>query len=139
MSYASQSDMIERFGAEDIEALTDHEGAGQIDAEALARALGDADAQIDAILARRYDVPLTVVPDHVVRVACDLARANLYDHDIPEHVAHLRDMAIAWLKDVAAAKADLPGVDEKTGAASAGSAELVSGDRVFSRDTLSDF
>ena len=139
MTYATQADMIERFGAEAIEALTDHERSGQIDAEALGRALADADAEIDAILARRYAVPLATWPDHITRVACDLARANLYDHDVPDAVADRRDMALAWLRDVAAARADLPGVAEKAGAASAGSAELVSGERVFSRSTLEDF
>lgn len=139
MSYATQADMIERFGAEPIEALTDHEGSGQIDAQALAQALADADAEIDALIARRYEVPLAVVPAHVVRVACDLAHANLYKHDIPDEVEARRDMALAWLRDVAAARADLPGVDEKAGAKSVGSAELVAPDRVFSRDTLGDF
>ena len=139
MTYATQTHMIERFGADSIEALTDHEGTGQIDPEVLDRALEDADAEIDAILTKRYAVPLTVVPAHVVRIACDLARFNLYDHDVPEAVQTLRDSALAWLRDVAMARADLPGVAEKTGAASAGSPQISSGERVFSRDTLKDF
>lgn len=140
MTYATQADMIERFGAEPIEALTDREGSGQIDAETLARALTDADAEIDAIITRRYVVPLTPpIHGHVIRVACDLAHANLYDHDIPDEVANRRDMAHTWLRDVAAARADVPGAIERDGAGSAGSPEFVVADRIFSRDTLDDF
>lgn len=140
MTYATQADMIERFGAELIESLTDREVSGQIDAETLASRLADADAAIDAIIYRRYEIPLPdPVHGHVVRVACDLALANLYDHEIPDEVAHRRDMAHTWLRDVAAARADIPGAIEKAGAGSAGSPEFEVDDRVFTRDTLGDF
>lgn len=139
MSYATQQMMIERFGGEVIESLTDIENAGQIDAVALQRALDDADGEINAYIVKRYDVPLLVVADHVVRIACDLAFANLYKFDMPEDVKQRRADAIAWLTAVANSRADIPGVDEKAGAESAGSAQIDAPDRVFSRDTLKDF
>lgn len=140
MSYAKQQDLIVRFGEPELQALAPTDD-GDIDGYPVARALRDADAEIDAILAIRYPVPISPVPPHLVRVACDLARFNLYDHDVPEAVSNLRDSGLAWLREVAAGKATLPDVTALEAAAddSVGSAEIVGPGRVFSRDTLKDY
>ena len=92
MSYATRADLEARFGAD--EAL-DLAGTGDVRIEA---ALADASAEIDAALAAAYRLPLGGAEKspgtgaekspgtgaesswpRLVAIACDLARARLYD------------------------------------------------------------
>lgn len=76
MSYATRADLEARFGAD--EAL-DLAITGDARLEA---ALADACAEIDAALAAAYRLPLGGGDDswpRLVAIACDLARARLYD------------------------------------------------------------
>lgn len=103
MTYAVQADMVERFGSEEIEQLTDREQPplGAIDAAVLARALADADAVIDRHLAARYAVPFTgSLPRDLLRIACDLARYFLHDLAAPEIVRKNHDDALALLRRI---------------------------------------
>lgn len=77
MPYASQSDMIARFGEREVIALTDRDNLGMIDAAVLAGALAEADAEIDPYLAPRHRLPLASVPKIVTGFACDIARYRL--------------------------------------------------------------
>jgi phage gp36-like protein len=77
MSYASQPDMIARFGQGEVIALTDRSNMGVIDATVLAGALAEADAEIDPYLQPRYQLPLITVPKVLVGIACDIARYRL--------------------------------------------------------------
>lgn len=85
MAYATQADLVERFGEAELAQVADMIGAGEADATVIARALADADAEIDAALIGRYALPLATVPVLLTRIACDLARESLYaDHPTEE-------------------------------------------------------
>lgn len=73
MTYASQSDLVERFGERMLIDLTDRADppAGAIDAAVVAKALTDTDSQIDGYLLGRYLLPLATTPD----LLNDLAKA----------------------------------------------------------------
>lgn len=77
MSYAAQTDMVSRFGNDEVVALTDRSMAGVIDATVLGDALDAAAAQIDTYLSGRYALPLQIVPKYLVTVCCDIARYQL--------------------------------------------------------------
>ncbi|MEW6562717.1 MAG: DUF1320 domain-containing protein [Pseudomonadota bacterium] len=77
MSYATQADMVNRFGDREVIMLTDRARAGVIDAAVLAYALDQADAEIDPYLAGHYQLPLPTVPRLLVGFACDIARYRL--------------------------------------------------------------
>lgn len=77
MTYASQADMVARFGEGEVIALTDRANAGVIDAAVLAAALVQADAEINPYLQPKYLLPLQVVPTAIVGLACDIARYRL--------------------------------------------------------------
>jgi phage gp36-like protein len=64
MTYAAQSDLIERYGEPMLLDLTDRATppAGAIDATVVTRALEDADAAIDGYLKGRYALPIAVTP-----------------------------------------------------------------------------
>lgn len=78
MGYATQADLIVRFGEPELVQLSDRVGAGVPDAAIVARALEDAAAEIEGYLAARYALPLLNVPGSLVRIACDIARFRLF-------------------------------------------------------------
>lgn len=139
MPYATQQDLEDRFGQDEILALTDFDRDDAVDAQTLTLAQSDTDAEIDGYLADRYAVPLASVPQRLVQVACDIVRFRLYRHDVPDDVQRLYDSAVDWLKGVAAGKWPVPGLTEKASASSAGMPQVSAGDRVFTRDELSGF
>jgi phage gp36-like protein len=78
MAYATLSDLVSRFGEEQLVQLTDRNGSGVIDQSIVDQAINDASALIDGYLSGRYPVPLSPVPAILVGYACDLARYNLF-------------------------------------------------------------
>lgn len=139
MSYATQQDLVTRFGELEMIQLTDRNGAGEIDAGVVAKALLDAGKLIDSYIAARAALPLPSVPDRLVRVAGDIARYYLHADRPTEQVAKAYEDAVRWLRDIAAGKATL----EIDGASVAPPADLTisiqTGGRIFGRDALKGF
>lgn len=80
--YASAADLDARFGAAEIDRLSDRSesGAPTRDAGRVETALKDADAEIDSILGPRAARPEGApVPAILIAYACDIARWRLYD------------------------------------------------------------
>ena len=71
MTYASQQDLIDRFGETELKQLTDRDLDDAIDAVVVEQALADADKTIDAYIGRRYDLPLASTPALLIGLACD--------------------------------------------------------------------
>lgn len=84
MSYANASDMISRFGSDEVVKLTDRNFAGVIDTGVLAGALAEADAEIDPYLAPHYLLPLASTPRILTGYACDIARYRLCGAGVTE-------------------------------------------------------
>jgi len=104
MSYATQQDLIDRFGETEIVQLSDRadQPAGAIDAAIVAKALADADELIDGYLAGRYAVPVAApVPAILIAIASDIARYRLHVHEPPELVRKNYEDALRRLKDIA--------------------------------------
>lgn len=98
MSYATQQDMITRFGEEELVTLTNSApNAESIDEDVLALALTDADAEINSYIGGRYKLPLATTPSVLVLRACDIARKRLYRERLTETVKDAYDEAVAWL------------------------------------------
>lgn len=98
--YCTQADIITRFGQAELIQLTDTTASGEIDAAVVAQAIADAEAEIDAYLTARYDLPLASVPANLERIACDIARYRLYaDHPVEPVDVRYRD-AIRYLEQV---------------------------------------
>ncbi len=101
MTYATRQDLAARYGLAEVADLARDE-EGRIEA-----ALADAAAEIDASLATVYVLPLESVPPEegavtrwpvLVGIACDLARARLYDDRETEAVTNRRRSAQARLR-----------------------------------------
>lgn len=109
MPYATQSDLEERFGPQELAQLTDRVDGLMPDPAVVARAIADAEAEIDGYLAARYAVPLGTVPAVLVRLTCDIARYRLYDDRVTEAVRTRYTDAIAFLRAVAKGDARIEG------------------------------
>ena len=139
MSYATQQNLVDRFGESEILKISDRDGDGAIDAGVVAKALADADAEIDSYIGKRYALPLASVPARVVALAEDLALYKLYPSNPSDDVVNYRNDAIAFLRDVARGTAVLPGLDGADPAPVSAGVEVAGPERVFSRDTLKGF
>ena len=137
MPYATQQDIIDRYGEEAFTVAADRDGDGLADAEAVERALSDADAEIDAYLAVKYELPLASTPPLLVRLAVDIAYHRLSpEADTATEARRSRyDQAVSLLKRLASGEVSL-GLPEPPASAS-GEAHLVSNtERRFTRHTL---
>lgn len=138
MTYATQQDLVDRYGEEELIQLTDRDAVAAIDADVVAKALSDADEVIDGYIGSRVSLPLASVPAVLVRVASDIARYFLHSDAPTEQVRTAYKDAIAWLKDVAAGRVSLG--DNGTASAPAGETiEIIGDDRIFSRSRMRDF
>ena len=138
MSYATQADLETRFGSEELAQRTDRINGSVIDATVVARALADADAEIDAYLAVRYQLPLASVPAWLGRVACDIAR---YRHcDVPpEEVRTRYEDAVRDLKRAADGSLVVDGASALAKSPSGIGVASRAPDRVFGADVLSGY
>lgn len=137
--YATQQDLIDRFGETEVAQLSDRTTNGAaIDPVVVASKLADADAEIDAYLQAKYTLPLAVVPPVLARIACDIARYHLYDDRATDQVTARYKDAIRFLENLAKGAVSL-GTDPSTTPASSGAPEHFTGTPVFNRDTLKDF
>ncbi|MBV5296294.1 MAG: DUF1320 domain-containing protein [Curvibacter lanceolatus] len=109
MTYATQSDLVDRFGDTELIQRTNRTGGNTIDAVVLGRALADADAEIDGYLAARYQLPIATPPALLVRLAADIARYHLYDDGLPDTVSKRYTDAVALLKRLATGEVQLVG------------------------------
>lgn len=141
MAYATQADLVTRFGERRLIELTDRSNPvpETIDAGVVAAALADAAGLIDSYVGQVLPLPLPSAPAALTAIACDLAwyrlRGEGAAEDSPERKAF--EDAIAWLKRVAAGEVSL----EPEGAAAASDSDVrfAAPDRVFSRDSLKGF
>lgn len=101
MTYATQQDLIDRFGEEEIINRTDRSGTGSIDATVVDLALADADDEINGYLGQQYELPLASVPSLLNRLAADIARYRLYDDAASDEVRNRYKDAVSLLTSIA--------------------------------------
>lgn len=143
MTYATKQDLIDRFGATEFIQLTDRTNrpSATIDDVVVGRALNDAQSVINGYLAKIYQLPLSVVPDVLIKIASDIARYFLHGEAAPKdgnvYLAYLA--AIAWLKDVAKGLVAIDADGITPAATGGGSIRANPSDRVFTRKTLEGY
>lgn len=138
MTYATQTHLTDRYGADVLLELADRDGDNVVDTAIVDRALADADAVIDSYLARRYDLPLASTPAVLTTYAAQIAFYYLQrDRPTEEARADYKD-ALAWLGDVGAGRAELD-IAGSEPATSADGLETSGPDRIFSRTTMEGF
>ena len=136
MAYCTAADILERIGAEELVALADLDEDGTADAAAIAAAIADADGHINSYLQVKFAVPVSPVPDVLVKRSTSLAIyfLQLRRNSVTDDMQKEYDRITSWLKDIVAGKAGL-GVDPKpTANAGAGGVRYDVQDRIYGRD-----
>ena len=105
MAYSAQSDITEQISESDLIELADDTGVGAVDASVVARAIADADGEIDSYCGSRYAVPFSPVPVMIRKLAVDIAVYNLYTRravlKLPEERQKRYENAVRFLRDLA--------------------------------------
>ncbi len=105
-------------------------------------AIGDADAEIDGYLAKRYSVPLSPAPQVINKFSKDIAVYNLFSRigidEGTEQKTYLNryNAAIKFLTLVAEGKVSLGAAADEPSAAAATGFSVKSNARLFSRDSM---
>lgn len=108
MAYLSENDLTQRFGLDELLQLTCADPQASVpDTAVLARAIADAEAEIDSYLAARYQLPLPSVPTVLTRVGCDIARYRLWNDRASDEVRQRYEDARRLLEALAAGKVAL--------------------------------
>ena len=129
MSYATQAELVERYGASMIIDLSDRAEppAGAIDATVVTRALTDADAMIDGYLKGRYALPLAATPPLVKDLALAIAAYKLHRNVASDKIRQDYEDAMRALREIAAGtiRLDVAGIEP----AASGSSGVRTSDR----------
>lgn len=100
MGYAQATDMVTRFGQEELEQLAPSDTAESFDQDKLDSALSDASAEMNTYLGSVYSLPLTDPNPYLKTICCDITRFRLWDDAVSEEVRKRYEDAVAWLKKV---------------------------------------
>ena len=141
MSYSTQDDILKQMDEATLIQLTDDAGSGSVDADVVARAIADADEEIDSALAVKYSLPFSETPPLVRKMSVDLAICNLYsrrDDTMPEQREKRCEEARSLLDKLAAGKRTLDVPEPSTDADFGVGVSTNKDDRVFSVGRDSD-
>jgi phage gp36-like protein len=103
MSYASQQQLVDRYGEKLLRQLTDRATppAGAIDAAVVDRALADTDAVINGYLQGRYVLPLAQTPELLADTAQSIAIYKLHGTAVADKIKDDYAQALATLRMIA--------------------------------------
>ncbi|MEO1082392.1 MAG: phage protein Gp36 family protein [Pseudomonadota bacterium] len=136
--YATQQDLVTRYGESELETYAFDDDLDQIDTARVDQALQDASNFIDAYLAAQMTVPVDPAPDILTRLCAEIARYRLQDDQPLDEARKRYEDAVALLKDIARGTASL----DPSGATAASTtvhAMRDADDRTFTRESLDDF
>jgi phage gp36-like protein len=142
MSYATLTQMTERFGAGMLTALTDRAemATGLVDEAVVSRALTEADAMIDGYLAGRYTLPLSEVPRLLADLAQVIAIWKLHLSEPDPKIIKDYDQALRSLRDIATGALRIPGAAGLEPAVTSGSgARITDRERPLTAENLKGF
>ena len=136
--YATQSDLEATWGLNEVQISSDWDGTGSVNSANVTSALTAASDEMDRYIAVRYAVPLTVVPDDLVRVCCDIAMYRLcpFAGTLTDQKAQRYKEALGFLKDLAAGKATLGAQQDEEIAAVPAQAESYGPPRALTRESM---
>ncbi len=143
MAYCTLDDVKEQIDEVRLIQLTDDEGFGTVNEGRVARAIADADEEINGYAGSRRTVPLDPVPAVIRKYSVDIAVYNLYGRRdrVPDSRAERYRNAVRFLEQVAMGKISL-GENDPEGNPPASDAPWMSAEnpvRTFGRKSLSGF
>ena len=141
MTYATQTQLTERFGAAMLVNLTDRAAiaTGVIDVAVIARALADTDAMIDGYLAARYTLPLAEVPPLVADLAMQIAIYKLHVNEPDPKISKDYDNALKMLRDIGAGAVRISAAGIEPAGATANGVVVTDRERPFTESAMKGF
>ncbi|HEV7345776.1 MAG TPA: DUF1320 domain-containing protein [Devosia sp.] len=144
MTYCTQQDLVDRFGATKLVQLTDrvNKPATTINEVTVTERIADAVSLINSYLAKKYQLPLTVdLPPVLKTYAIDIAWFLLHgDAAGKDHPARMAfNDAKAWLKSVSQGEVVIEGAGEIIAPAGGGQIKTSGPSRIFTRDRMAGF
>lgn len=144
MTYCTQQDLVDRYGAAKLVQLTDKTNKPQttMDTVVIAKVITDATSLVNSYLGKRYRLPLTVAaPDVLVTYACQIAwfllLGDAAGKDSPARLAY--GDAMIWLEKVSRGTVIIEGAGENVAPAGGGQIKTQGPERIFTRDRLGGF
>ncbi len=137
MAYATQQDIIDRYGEEILAVAFDRDNDGAAETDAVAAALSDASDEIDGYLGR-YNLPLADPPRILTFLCVDIAlyKGSVETVNTEERRKRYED-AIRYLTKVAEGKIQL--FPDDPSAPMGGSGAYMAGpERLFTRGSMRD-
>ena len=105
MPYAARADLAARHGGGEVDDLAPAGAGGASRAD---EALADASAEIDSVLARDYDLPLSGGPwPALTDACCAIARVQLFDDGAPKAVRREAEAARGQVAAIALGEREL--------------------------------
>lgn len=140
-TYTTQGELATRFGETELVSLTDRADppSGVVDVTVVARAIADAQAEIDGYLRARYALPIQAAVPDLTRVASDVARYRLYADRPTEEVRRRYEDAVAHLRRISSGEVQLALDTTQAPVAVASGPQFVAPPRTFTHKTLRDF
>ncbi len=141
MAYCTKTDLLGQIPEETLIQLTDDTGSGSEDDAAIAGAISDADAEIEAYCGENYTLPFDPVPVIIRKVSVDISIYNLYARrqGAPDDRAKRYDNAVKLLRDIAAGRVSLGASAPTETSQDTVEASTSAGDRIFTKTTLGGF
>lgn len=134
MSYATQQDIIDKYGEAELVVSSDHNLIGEVDTAVVNRALVDAGDEIDTYLAGRYTLPLNPVPPVLKPLAVDIALYKMSTAPaVTEEKRKRYDDALGLLKMIARGEISL---GRQSSAVSTAGASFNADPRLFGRGRM---
>lgn len=146
--YATEQNLEAAWGGSFLDVLTIDERTTLRDRAKITSALESASALIDSYVSRRFPLPLALADAGAIllrNVCCDLAVGSLATSAdrMTDIVQKRYDQALAFLRDVAAGKADVPMASsiggEGANVITPNEAVIEAAPRVFTRDSMKGF
>lgn len=106
--WLSVTEFVERYGIDETIDVTAQAANGAYDRVFLIGALRDAQAEVEANIAAKYALPLTIVPAIVKTAVADLARLRLHPRGAPDAVAEAAKAQRRTLERIASGALPLP-------------------------------
>ena len=126
MAYSTLEDIWAQLDATDLRQLTNDTDSGIHDEAVMARAIADADEEIDGYLGSRYALPLSAVPGVIRKYSVDIAIYNLHSRRgdaMPDIRRERYEHAVAFLGMVARGSISLEDNDPDDNPPESGHAE----------------
>ena len=142
MSYATQQDIIDRYGDDDLIIAADHDGDGVADEAVVTQGLSDATDLINTYIGKRETLPLTTVPAVLKRLCVDIA---LYLMSKPPSITEEKrkryEDAVKLLQAISDGKVSLGVSESGEAAATTDNAETnkTSSDRIFTMTKMKGY